>query len=229
MIGRGRRAPAGTNIEWAPSVIHICNAVAALTLLFAACHDTPLPRTAVPNFVAPERATSMQSADMQMPLGETLTWRISVRGMLFGIAELKVRGQEDNKTVESRFQTTGLANQIRPVLHQLVTSLVPVASKSLDVHKALGRVRAWAQADASPATLMVRYQDTTYLLKLAQPRIDNSLSTPTWRIEAELGKREQHIRMTLWLTLDALRVPVQMTLVQDGQLVRALLVDAGES
>ena len=171
----------------------------------------------------------MQSTDIQMPLGETLTWRVSFRGMPIGTAALDVRGREGDVRIESRFQTIGLADHVRSVQHQLVTSLNPTSSASEDVHSALGRVRAWARAGASPATLNVRHEDTAYLLKLAQPLMDNSLSKPTWRIEAEVGKREQQIKITLWLTTDAKRLPLQMTLSQDGKKVRARLLSANES
>ncbi len=211
-------------------VTHSRNAVAALTIAFlAACLDAPLPRTAAPTLVAPKRATSMQSTTIQMPLGETLAWRVSARGVLVGTAALDVRGQEGDLKIESRFRTIGLADEFHSVRHRLVTSLGSTASAPEDVHSALGRVRAWARAGASPATLSVLHEDTIYLLKLAQPRIDNSLSKPTLRIEAEVGTREEQIEMTLWITSDAKRLPLQMTFSQDGQTVQARLLGENES
>ena len=171
----------------------------------------------------------MTSTGLGMPAGETLSWSVSFRGMRLGTAALDVRGQPDALRVESRFQTIGLAAQVRPVKHRLVTSLSSSPSRFEDVHSALGRVRAWADADAHPATLRVRHAQHTYLLKLAQPLLDTSLAQPTWRIEAEASSQGPLIKMTLWLSTDTKRVPVQMTISQQGQQIQAQLLEASES
>lgn len=193
-------------------------------LLLVGCHETPLPATPPPTFVKAQAATSLRASRVQWSRGEALAYQVRWRGIVVGTARLGVLGDADGLRVESRFKTVGMANEVHPVQHRLVTRLDRPNREIDDLHTALGRLRSWARAGAAPARLTLRHRNHNYTLELAQPVLESSDSQPRLRIEGRARGDGAIIDLTIWLSADVKHTPLLVTLVHKGQQVHATLL-----
>ncbi len=129
--------------------------VSALALV--GCHDAPLPTASVPTFVKAKSTTSLRASPVQWPPGERISYQVRWRGMVVGTARLGVLGDASRLRVESTFNTVGVANDLHPVRHRLVTKLNLPDGEFDDIHTALGRIRSWAGTSAAPAKITLRH------------------------------------------------------------------------
>ncbi len=204
------------------SVRHAC----LLALMLASCYEAPLPAREAPQFKRTPSSSSIENTRIDWQAGETMSWGVRWRGMQVGTASLQVQRVDGQLYVESRFATLGLAEQVNPVRHHLLTPARLSASSVDDLHSALARVRAWARADALPAHLRVRQGSELYVLKLAQPVADRSQSVPSLRVEAQAKSPNRLIDITLWVSDDPKRMPLRVILAQGTQQVQATIIDA---
>ena len=196
----------------------------AVALVLVCCSEPPLPERPLPPLqTSPTRRSIAREAIAWSP-GEAMSWSIRWRGIDIGVAELEVTGLARSTRVRSWFSPDGWAGQLRPVSHELITSIDP-GDRLDDLHSALGRVRAWARAGAAPAELDVLHAGERYRVRLAPPVIERPLdSPPVLRIEGEARSLDGAIEMTLWLSTDRDRVPVSASVDVDGHTITARLL-----
>jgi hypothetical protein len=198
--------------------------VIAGALLAMACRDAALPPSLPPTLVKPAIASSMARAPVQWQAGESLAWTVRWRGLLVGTATLGVLGEPGALRIESDFQTVGMAHELHPMRHRLVTRLARASGKIDDLHSALGRLRSWADPAAAPATLRLWHEGRKYDLELAQPTVDRSLPSPRLRVEGRARSGDLLIELTIFLSSDPSHRPLLVTLVHEGQQVSATLL-----
>ena len=198
-----------------------CGSVLITLLLLAGCLETPLPPQGVPNLVAPKPVTVLDEVQIGRADGESLVWNVTWRGMPVGRAQLDVDRRESGLRVESEFHTLGMAAQVRPMRHHLVS--FPEREGVDGLHSALGRIRVWAQRDAKPARLRVHHKGRAYQVRLAQPVVDRIAGTETLRVQCLAESGTSEYELTIWLSDDVLRVPLQVKMRNEGKSVTAIL------
>lgn len=169
--------------------------------------------------------------------GEHLIWEVQARGIAIGRVELEV----DEHAITSRFATNHIASAFTKVDHELVTLLdqgMPVsANERLDfdgelrqstielahtklhsLHTALGLIRAWAHAGATPGFTSVTFMDKRFRMQLEQPFSEGELL----RVDAHISGGDETIGVTMWL--DADHRPVRIEVRADDEKVTAELI-----
>jgi hypothetical protein len=153
-----------------------------------------------------------------------LAYHVRWRGILVGTARLGVLGEGTDLRVESTFNTVGMAQDVHPIRHRLVTSLNRSDDEFEDIHTTLGRIRSWARVGAAPAKLALRHSNRNFQLDLAQPVLDVGNAVRRLRIEGRATSDALTFDITLWLSVDGSHTPLLVTLIHDGQQVNATLL-----
>jgi len=169
--------------------------------------------------------------------GEHLIWEVQARGIAIGRLELDV----EEHAITSRFATNHIANRFTRVDHELVTLLdegMPVSAnerlnfdgelrqttinlahtKLHSLHTALGLVRAWARAGATPGFTSVTFMDKRFRMQLEQPVSEGGLL----RVDAHISGGDETIGVTIWL--DDVHRPVRVEVRADDEQVTAELI-----
>ncbi len=224
-------------------------------LLAAGCAERPLAAHSLPELVstAPARPTPISVAEPLLVAGERMAWNVSWRGLDVGRVQLAV-GNERRRavTVTSEFTTQGLAARMAPVRHELTTLIDGGTGLPLDgidvlftdgvskraeytnerfrsdevhtFHTALATLRAWAQPRAQPGYLMVLHQRDLYRVDVATPTVEQQ----RLRVDGRAAKLENDgkpMSFTLWLSLDAARIPLALEIDDGRGRVAAELID----
>jgi hypothetical protein len=217
----------------------------ALSLLVG-CGSPRFTPPQLPPLVTAAPARPAAPLVLQLAAGEAWAWDVQLGGVSIGRAELVVGDRE----VHSRFKTSKLASKFAKVRTDDVTVLDrasgrPVSAREqLDVdgdhddratsyatsdhhtvHTALGWVRAWASADATPATLAVDHLGVTFTLEVARPVPERLADTAALRIDGVVRGAPRPVTVTMWLSDDARRRPLRVAIAAGNLHVVAQLVD----
>ena len=200
-------------------------AAGLLFLFFASCQDAALPAAEVPTFVKAKAPTSIETAPAQWSAGENWAWDVRWRGLSVGTARLGVHADAHALRIESNFRTAGMANDLRPFQHRLVTHQGGSKQPRNDLHSALGRLRSWASPSAAPARITLWHERRKYIVDLAQPILDQGEQVRL-RVEGRVRSGSFTMDVSLLLSADASHTPLAVTLIHKGQQVHATLLES---
>ena len=201
----------------------LCPRIGLTAVFLLACQDSPLPPPEAPTFAPTKVASSIEAAPVLWVPGERWSWEIDWRGLKVGTATLGVDGEAGALRIESDFRTVGMAREMRPLEHRLVTLLDRSNKPRDDLHTAFGRLRSWVHPQAAPAKLTLWHQRRKYLVDLAQPILDKNEEGERLRVEGRVRSGSFTLDMTLWLTTDPSHTPMRVTLIHQGHQVNARL------
>jgi hypothetical protein len=211
--------------------------IVLLLVLVAACSEPAYKPRPLPPLVAPTPAAELEAievGELGFHPGERLVWEVRLRGMTIGRVEVDV----DEHEIHSRFATGTLASAVANVEHDLVTALDGirphdtrerleldgklrqfttsyVGTQSHSLHTALGVIRAWARADASPGFLHVVVADKLVRVDLQQPTlVQNAL-----RVDGKIIGLDEPAALTIWL--DAAKSITRLEVRSAGEQITA--------
>ncbi|CAN5670351.1 hypothetical protein BH11MYX1_BH11MYX1_03310 [soil metagenome] len=174
--------------------------------------------------------------------GEHLRFAVRLHGIDVGKVELEVGETE----VTSRFATDSLAGALMSVHHDLSTLLdrgnarMTVASENLaigeeakhydmegkngqSVHAALGILRSWVAADATPGFLVVQELGHQYRLSVKRPLVEDLEGTKAFHVTAVASTKVQ-TTIEIWFAVTPDHMPLRFEFVNDDYHVTANLI-----
>ena len=200
----------------------------------------PLPQLVA----ATQAARALAPHELMMVPGEHMRFAVRMHGIDVGKVELEVGESE----VTSRFATDSLAGALMSVHQDLSTLLdrgnarMTVASENLaigdeakhydmdgrngqSVHAALGILRSWVAADATPGFLTVQELGQQYHLSVKRPLVEDLEGTRTFHVTA-VATTKLHTTIEIWFAVTPDHLPLRFELVNDDYHVTANLIPA---
>jgi len=104
-----------------------------------------------------------------------------------------------------------------------VPTAMPPGTSGQTVHSALGVLRAWADADASPGFLAVLAMGKLYRVDIMRPTVEELQGTKALRIDGRISGK-QPITLVMWLEQTQARTPLRIELESDDFHLSADLV-----
>jgi hypothetical protein len=204
----------------------------------AAFKPEPLP----PLIAAPQAAHVIAPHELMLVPGEHLRFAVRMHGIDVGTVELEVGETE----VTSRFVTDSLAGALMSVHHDLTTLLdrrtarMTSASENIaigddvkhfemdgkngqSVHAALGILRSWVAADATPGLLAVQELGHQYRLSVKRPLVEELEGTKTFHVTA-VANTKAATTIEIWFAVTPDHLPLRFELVTADYHVTANLI-----
>ncbi len=210
----------------------------------------PLP----PLVAAIQAARVLAPHELMLVPGEHMRFAVRMHGIDVGKVELEVGETE----VTSRFATDSLAGALMSVHQDLTTLLdrgharMTVASENLaigeeakhydmdgkdgqSVHAALGILRSWVAADATPGLLTVQELGQQYHLSVKRPLVEDLEGTRTFHVTAVTSTKVRataqmtptpQMTIEIWFAVTPDHLPLRVELVSDDYHVTANLIPA---
>ncbi len=215
-----------------------------LLVLVASCGSAQSFKPApLPELVAATPADKpLATHELLLVPGEHSLYEVHLHGITVGKLEIQV-GETD---MTSKFQTDSVAAAFATVHHELSTTLDRPGARAITgmeqfvmgdetksfqydgkngqtVHTAIGLLRSWVAADATPGYLDVQALGHTYRLIVKRPTVEELQGTKTFRVDVSVNTK-QPLALQLWFDTAPEHALLRFDVVNDDFHVMANLI-----